>query len=52
MPEPEKVLVTGATGLLGNTLVRLLLADGAALRVLLRDGFDPRRPLREKGYAR
>lgn len=42
MPESEKILVTGATGLLGNTLVRLLLADGAAVRVLLRDGSDPR----------
>lgn len=30
-------LVTGATGLLGNNLVRLLLARGQAVRVLVRD---------------
>jgi dihydroflavonol-4-reductase len=35
-------LVTGATGLLGNNLVRLLLSRGERVRVLVRDGFDPR----------
>ena len=35
-------LVTGATGLVGNNVVRRLLADGRAVRVLARDGADPR----------
>lgn len=35
-------LVTGATGLLGNNVVRLLLARGQAARVLVRAGSDPR----------
>ncbi|OHB77162.1 MAG: hypothetical protein A2W31_14760 [Planctomycetes bacterium RBG_16_64_10] len=35
-------LVTGATGLLGNNLVRLLLAQGQPVRVLVRAGSDPR----------
>ncbi len=39
-------LVTGATGLLGNTLVRRLLADGGAVRALVREGSD-RRPLED-----
>jgi dihydroflavonol-4-reductase len=37
-----KYLVTGATGLLGNNLVRDLLARGNAVRVLVRSGGDPR----------
>ena len=41
MPSPP-ILVTGATGLLGNNVVRLLLARGEAVRVLVRDGADPR----------
>jgi dihydroflavonol-4-reductase len=35
-------LVTGATGLLGNNLVRTLLDRGQAVRVLLRENSDPR----------
>ena len=35
-------LVTGATGLLGNNLVRRLLARGEEVRVLVREGSDPR----------
>jgi len=35
-------LVTGATGLLGNNLVRALLERGAPVRVLVRPGSDPR----------
>jgi len=35
-------LVTGATGLLGNNVVRLLLARGQAVRVLVRAGSDER----------
>lgn len=37
-----KYLVTGATGLLGNNIVRELLARGAAVRVLARTSSDPR----------
>jgi dihydroflavonol-4-reductase len=37
-----KYLVTGATGLLGNNIVRELLARGEAVRVLARDASDPR----------
>jgi len=36
------VLVTGATGLLGNQIARALLASGQATRVLVREGSDPR----------
>lgn len=35
-------LVTGATGLVGNSLVRLLLARGDTVRVLVRQGCDAR----------
>ena len=35
-------MVTGATGLLGNNLVRLLLDKGETVRVLVREGSDPR----------
>lgn len=35
-------LVTGATGLLGNNLVRLLLKQGQTVRVLVRPQSDPR----------
>ncbi len=43
--EPDRakpVLVTGATGLVGNNLVRCLLDQGQAVRVLVRTGADPR----------
>jgi dihydroflavonol-4-reductase len=36
------VLVTGATGLVGNNVVRLLLDRENSVRVLVRDGSDPR----------
>jgi dihydroflavonol-4-reductase len=36
------ILVTGATGLLGNNVVRMLLERGEAVRVLIRPGADPR----------
>lgn len=36
------ILVTGATGLLGNNIVRLLLEQGQAVRVLVRATSDPR----------
>ncbi|MEX0586749.1 MAG: NAD-dependent epimerase/dehydratase family protein, partial [Pirellulales bacterium] len=35
-------LVTGATGLVGNNVVRRLLADGRRVRVLARPGFNER----------
>ncbi len=35
-------LVTGATGLVGNNVVRQLLSRGWSVRVLARDGADPR----------
>lgn len=35
-------LVTGSTGLLGNNVVRQLLAQGEAVRVLVRSSSDPR----------
>jgi dihydroflavonol-4-reductase len=40
--KPGLTLVTGATGLLGNNVVRMLLDRGAAVRVLARDTSDPR----------
>jgi nucleoside-diphosphate-sugar epimerase len=36
----RKILVTGATGHLGANLVRRLLADGEAVRVMVRHGYD------------
>ncbi len=36
------ILVTGATGLVGNNVVRLLLDRGQSVRVLHRHGSDPR----------
>lgn len=41
-----RYLVTGATGLLGNNIVRDLLAAGHTVRVLARSGGDPR-PLKD-----
>ena len=35
-------LVTGTTGLLGNNIARQLLARGTAVRVMVREGSDPR----------
>jgi dihydroflavonol-4-reductase len=35
-------LVTGATGLVGNNVVRQLLDEGTAVRVLARENIDPR----------
>jgi dihydroflavonol-4-reductase len=37
-----RTLVTGATGLVGNNVVRLLLEQGDAVRVLTRTSSDPR----------
>ena len=42
MIRARKSLVTGATGLLGNNVVRRLLANGAEVRVLQRATSDPR----------
>lgn len=39
-------LVTGSTGLVGNNVVRMLLDRGEAVRVLVRQGSDPR-PLKD-----
>ncbi len=36
------ILVTGATGLVGNNVVRLLLERGQRVRVLVRESADPR----------
>jgi dihydroflavonol-4-reductase len=46
-----RALVTGATGLIGNNLVRLLCARGDTVRVLVREGSDPR-PLAELAVER
>jgi dihydroflavonol-4-reductase len=46
-----KYLVTGATGLLGNNIVRELLARGQSVRVLTRTTSDPR-PLQGLGVER
>jgi nucleoside-diphosphate-sugar epimerase len=43
-----EVLVTGATGFLGSSLVRRLLADGARVRVLARS-HEKARPLADQG---
>ena len=40
--KPGLTLVTGATGLLGNNVVRMLLDRREAVRVLARDTSDPR----------
>jgi len=42
------VLVVGATGFLGQEVVRALLARGKSVRALARDGTDPG-PLRDLG---
>jgi dihydroflavonol-4-reductase len=39
---PNVILVTGATGLLGNNVVRILVEQGVTTRVLLRPGHDKR----------
>ena len=39
----EPVLVTGATGFIGGCLARGLVADGVAVRALVRGGTDPAR---------
>ncbi len=36
------ILVTGATGLVGNNIVRALVEQSAEVRVLVREGCDPR----------
>jgi len=52
-----KVLLTGATGLLGGALLELLLAEGHEVRCLVREGsprasrLDPRRPELARGDA-
>jgi uncharacterized protein YbjT (DUF2867 family) len=52
-----KVLLTGATGLLGGALLELLLAEGHAVRCLVREGsprasrLDPRRAELARGDA-
>lgn len=42
MMERRLTLVTGATGLLGNNVVRMLLEQGRSVRVLARQTSDPR----------
>lgn len=41
LPDPSPVLVTGATGRQGGSTARALLADGVAVRALVRDPFTP-----------
>jgi uncharacterized protein YbjT (DUF2867 family) len=41
MDSKEKVLVVGATGLLGSEIVRLLAESGRTVRAVARDGCDP-----------
>lgn len=45
--ERRRILVTGATGLIGSALVRRLLADGASVVALVRDEAKARRLLGE-----
>lgn len=40
MPTPPPILVTGATGLVGSTLVRVLLDDGVPVRIFRRETSD------------
>lgn len=47
-PTPGRSLITGATGFLGGHLAELLAGEGAALRLLTRDG---RRPELDLGEA-
>lgn len=44
----RNVLITGATGLLGNSLVRELLSLGSNIKVIVRD-WNPQRPLIQDG---
>lgn len=50
MIDSEPVLVIGGTGNLGRRVVEALLARGATVRALVRDGTDPR-PLQARGVT-